>query len=105
MLASALQGTLISVLYTGNGRRFEMRRLILLAIFATAPIVWAQEDPPPEDEGETQAETETVEGLSEEELQDLGIDSQENHTEEDEDVFKPTDNVTYQQSVDFPVDI
>jgi hypothetical protein len=87
-----------------TNRRSGMYRLILLAIFATATAVWAQ-DPAPEDETVTELETETVEGLSEEELDDLDLDSQEDHTEDDEDVFKPTDVVSFQQSVNFPVDI
>lgn len=81
-----------------------MYRLILLAIFATATAVWAQ-DPTPESESVTEPETEEVEGLTQEELDDLELDSQEDHTEEDEDIFKPTDAVSYQQSVNFPVDI
>jgi len=80
-----------------------MYRLILLVIFAAATAVWAQE--PTTDEEESVTETETVEGLTEEELEDLDLDDQEDHTEEDEDVFKPTDVVSYQQSVPFPVDI
>ena len=79
-----------------------MYRLILLAIFATATAVWAQD---PASEDEPVSEPETVEGLTEEELEDLGLDDQEDHTEEDEDVFKPTDVVSFQQSVNFPVDI
>ena len=43
--------------------------------------------------------------MSEEELDDLDLDRNQDHTEEDEDVFKPTDAVSYQQSVPFPVDI
>ena len=81
-----------------------MYRLILLAIFVTATAVWAQEAPPA-DESATESETETVEGLSEEELDDLELDRQEDHTEEDEDVFKPTDVVSFTQPVPFPVDI
>ena len=54
----------------------------------------------------SEPETETVEELSAEELADLELDSQgEDHTEEDEDVFTPTDVVSFQQSVNFPVDI
>ena len=60
--------------------------------------------PEPEEDAEIKAALEN-EGLSEEELDDLDLDSQEDHTEEDEDVFKPTDVVSYQQSVPFPVDI
>ena len=81
-----------------------MYRLILLAILVIATAVWAQ-DAPSEDESATVPETEAVEGISEEDLEDLEIDSQQDHTEEDEDVFKPTDVVSYQQSVAFPVDI
>ena len=81
-----------------------MYRLILLFIFATATVVWAQ-DPAPEDEPVSVPETDALEGLSEEELADLELDSQQDHTEDDEDVFTPTDVVSFQQSVNFPVDI
>ena len=81
-----------------------MYRLILLAFFATATAVWAQESAPDEEQV-SEPETETVEGISEEELEDLDLDGQEDHTEDDEDVFKPTDVVSFQQSVNFPVDI
>ena len=81
-----------------------MYRLILLFVFATATVVWAQ-DPAPEDEPVSVPETDALEGLSEEELADLELDSQQDHTEDDEDVFTPTDVVSFQQSVNFPVDI
>jgi hypothetical protein len=89
-----------------------MYRLILLALFASATAVWAQ-DSAPEDEPVSEPVIEPVsepeakepEGLSAEELDDLDLDRQEDHTEEDDDVFKPTDVVSYQQSVNFPVDI
>jgi len=81
-----------------------MYRWIFPAIFVMATTVWAQ-DPTPEDESATEADTEAVETLSEREFEDLDIDSQEDHTEEDEDVFKPTDVVSFTQPVPFPVDI
>ena len=81
-----------------------MYRLILLFVFATATVVWAQ-DPAPEDEPVSVPETDALEGLSEDELADLELDSQEDHTKDDEDVFTPTDVVSFQQSVNFPVDI
>ncbi len=81
-----------------------MYRLLLLAFVATATLAWAQ-DPLPEDETVEPAEREEFEGLTEEELEDLDLDDQEDHTEEDDDVFKPTDAVSFQQSVNFPVDI
>jgi hypothetical protein len=79
-----------------------MYRLMLLAILATATAVWAQESTP---DDESAAETETVDESTAEELDDLVLDGQEDHTEDDEDVFKPTDVVSYSQSVAFPVDI
>lgn len=85
-----------------------MSRLIVLTlgVFAMAAAVWAQESTDEEvASSETVAEAESFEGLTEEELEDLDLDNQEDHTEEDEDVFKPTDAVSYQQSVQFPVDI
>ena len=81
-----------------------MNRLILLIVFATVTTVWAQ-DPASEGEPASEPVTETVEELSDEELADLELDSQEDHTEDDEDVFTPTDVVSFQQSVNFPVDI
>ena len=81
-----------------------MYRLILLIVFVAATTVWAQ-DPAPADESATETEVETVEGLSGEEFEDLDIDCQEDHTEEDEGVFKPTDVVSFTQPVPFPVDI
>jgi hypothetical protein len=81
-----------------------MYRLIVLAILVTATAAWAQ-DPAPEDAAVSEPEKDALEGLSAEELDDLDLDGQEDHTEEDEDVFKPTDAVSFQQSVNFPVDI
>jgi len=81
-----------------------MYRLILLAVLITATAVWAQETVP-EDESVSETEPETLEGLSAEEIEDLELDGQEDHTEADDDVFKPTDVVSFQQSVNFPVDI
>jgi len=78
-----------------------MYRLILLGVAITVTAVWAQ-DPPDEDESAT--EPEVVEAPAEEELDDFEIDSQD-YTDDDEDVFKPTDVVSFEQSVVFPVDI
>ena len=83
-----------------------MHRIILLAMFAMVTAVSAQDVAEEEDTAAAEeTEAEIIERLSEEELEDLGVDSQEDHTEEDEDVFKPTDAVSYSQSVQFPVDI
>ena len=81
-----------------------MLRMIVLLMFAVGATVWAQDDST-DDPAATESESESVEELSEEELEDLDLDRNQDHTEEDEDVFRPTDVVSYQQSVPFPVDI
>ena len=80
-----------------------MYRLILLGVAITVTAVWAQ-DPPAEDESATEPEAEAVEAPAEEEVDDFEIDTQD-YTENDEDVFRPTDVVSFEQSVVFPVDI
>ena len=80
-----------------------MLRLLLLLIFAVCTAAWAQDDVT--DDTATESAPESVDDLSEEELDDLDLSSNEDHTEEDEDIFRPTDVVSYQQSVPFPVDI
>lgn len=83
-----------------------MVRLLLLAVFILASAVWAQESAEEDaSASDVVVEADSLEGLTEEELDDLDIDSQEDHTEEDEDVFKPTEEVSYEQSLEFPVDI
>ena len=80
-----------------------MLRLLLVLMFAAGTAAWAQDDAT--DDTATESLPESVDGLSEEELDDLDLDRNEDHTEEDDDVFRPTDVVSYQQSVPFPVDI
>ena len=88
-----------------------MYRLILLATFTAATAVWAQ-DSTPEDEADadsvaeveelTEAEEEAKEKeLIESVLEDEPID----YSGEDEEVFKPTDDVLFEQSIPFPPDI
>jgi hypothetical protein len=81
-----------------------MVRLIIFMVLLSGAAVWAQ-DGAPQDDAANEPETETEDVLTAEELEDLDLDSQEDHTEEDEDVFKPTDVVSFEQSVNFPVDI
>jgi len=81
-----------------------MKRLVLLVALVMTAAVWAQ-DAEEEDTAVVESETDTVEGLTEEELEDIDSTDSTDYTEEDEDVFRPTDAVSYQQSVNFPVDI
>lgn len=80
-----------------------MLRLLLFLMLAVGVAAWAQDDAT--DETATESAPESIDELSEAELDDLDLDSNEDHTEEDEDIFRPTDVVSYQQSVPFPVDI
>jgi hypothetical protein len=81
-----------------------MYRLILLAILIAATAVWAQ-DPSSDDAAVEETVAESPDDAATEEPDDFELDSQSDHTDEDDDVFKPTDAVSYQQSVPFPVDI
>ncbi len=83
-----------------------MYRITVFATMILATALWA-EDPPSNEDSVTpaQTETESTKSGATEQIEDLDIDSQEDHTQEDEDVFKPTDVVSFQQSVPFPVDI
>tara|TARA_R110002096_G_scaffold6409_2_gene29700 strand:+ start:6696 stop:6941 length:246 start_codon:yes stop_codon:yes gene_type:complete len=81
-----------------------MYRLVFLFLLAMAGVVVAQDDES-DAEAVTENAPETVEELTAEELDDLDLDRNQDHTEEDEDVFRPSDVVSYQQSVPFPVDI
>lgn len=80
-----------------------MLRLLLVLLFAVGTAAWAQDDAT--DDTASESTPESIDELSEEELDDLDLDRNEDHTEEDDDVFRPTDVVSYQQSVPFPVDI
>ncbi len=81
-----------------------MKRFTLLVALGLTAAVWAQ-DADEEEAVVAESETDTVEGLTEEELEEIDSNDSTDYTEEDEDVFKPTDVVSYQQSVNFPVDI
>lgn len=73
-----------------------MHRLLLLAMLAIVGVVSAQD---------TSTDNQSSPAEAPEALSDEELSSQDDHTEDDEDVFKPTDVVSYSQSVPFPVDI
>ncbi len=73
-----------------------MHRLLLLAMLAILGAVSAQD---------TSTDTQTTGAEETETLSDEELSSQDDHTEDDDDVFRPTDVVSYAQSVPFPVDI
>ncbi|MDG2108255.1 MAG: hypothetical protein P8J74_06410 [Woeseiaceae bacterium] len=81
-----------------------MYRLIILISLIIGAVVWAQDLVIDEELGTTPKSSE-VENPIEDELEELNIDDQQDYIDEDEDVFKPTDAISYSQQIRFPVDI
>tara|TARA_B100001059_G_C17707301_1_gene513508 strand:- start:520 stop:762 length:243 start_codon:yes stop_codon:yes gene_type:complete len=77
--------------------------LIILIFSLNQNMVHAQ-DSSVEDEPEKDLIS-NAEDDSEENIEDITQDIDGNYTEEDEDVFKPSDEVLYSQQIRFPVDI
>ena len=86
---------------------YRLQIVILLAFFGAAPL-WVQE-PATDDatDNSEQPEEEAVapeSDVSDEEIEELlGLD--EDYTEAEDDDFDPTDEVRFEQSIAFPVDI
>ena len=83
---------------------YRLQLTLLLLFFSAA--VWAQEaeaepdasDPAPEEAAETEGD------VSDEDIDELlGLDG--DYTEAEDDDFDPTENVRFEQSIPFPVDI
>lgn len=72
--------------------------LLTLSVFAAEEEVVFEPDARP-----VVSEEEEQGGVDIDTLEEIDINT--DHTEEDEDVFIPTDEVSYQQSVPFPTDI
>ena len=77
-----------------------MIRPVLLLSFFLMGVVLAQ-DEAVEDESTTEPVSESTDDAED----DVVLDGSEDHSADDEDIFVPTDEVSYQQSVPFPTDI
>lgn len=77
-----------------------MMRPVFLLSFLLMGAALAQ-DEEVEDESATESSSESVD----ESEDDFVLDGSEDHAADDEDVFVPSDEVSYQQSVPFPTDI
>ena len=77
-----------------------MIRPVFLLSFFLMGVVLAQ-DEAVEDESTTEAVSESTDDAED----DVVLDGSEDHSADDEDIFVPTDEVSYQQSVPFPTDI
>ncbi len=80
-----------------------MHRYMLIVLFAIATVVWAQDDATDEDAAEPAPEA--VDEAEDYETDDFELNKTKDYTEDDEEAFKPTDKISYHQSVPFPVDI
>lgn len=80
-----------------------MNRSIFFLLLLLALPVSAQ-DEASEDEPVTDPASETAEDEIDEVLDDI-LGGNQDHTEEDEDIFVPTEEISYQQSIPFPTDI
>ncbi len=80
-----------------------MYLLVILLIFLNQNVVYAQ-DSSVEDKP-IKSSIDVSEEDSDENLEDILLDADENYSEDDEDVFKPSDEVSYSQQIRFPVDI
>jgi len=83
---------------------YRLKLIILLAMFAIAPA-WAQDDVADSEAEATGEETaESVEEVTDEEVEALlGLD--EDYSEIEDDDFKSTLEVGFGQSIPFPTDI
>ena len=83
--------------------------LALLLVLLLAPSVWSQEagegDDAEVEAVEDSATTTTVAGDESEDIDDAELDEQGYGLEEEEDDFIPTQEVSADQSLPFPVDI
>jgi len=82
-------------------------KLTILLLFFAAAFVWAQESDSDEDAGAAppaEAEESTDEEVSDNDIDELlGLD--EEWSDIDEEEFDPTEEVRFEQSIPFPVDI
>ncbi len=79
----------------------NVRSVCLLLLVSLS--VLAQDQDAEDVDGDVSETAESADESSGIELDDLEINT--DHTEEDDEVFIPTDEVSYQQSVPFPTDI
>lgn len=84
-----------------------IRSIFILLLFLTAAVL--AQDGPSEDEAAPETSSESVdegqdEGLDDE-LEDDILSGNQDHTEDDEDIFVPTEEISFQQSIPFPTDI
>jgi len=82
-----------------------MKRIGILAVLLLTISVFAAEDDvvfEPDSRPAVEEEEEQG-GIDLDTLEDIDINS--DHTQDDEDIFVPTEEVSFQQSVPFPTDI
>ena len=83
----------------------KIRLIVLLALQATAGAFAQEDEPEASDEPAAGEETAPpADEVTDEEIEELlGLD--EDYTEVEDDDFDPTEEVRFEQSINFPVDI
>ena len=81
-----------------------IRVSLFLSLFLVMSVVADEEDVVYQPDARPVIDDEEEEdGIEIDELDELDINT--DHTDEDDDIFVPTDTVSYQQSIPFPTDI
>ena len=84
---------------------YRLQLLILLACFATAGALAQDDETEPAEESRAEEEAAApADEVTDEEIEELlGLD--EDYTEVEDDDFDPTQEVRFEQSINFPTDI
>ena len=87
-----------------------IRSIMILLLFLTATVL-AQDEVSEEgaasevSESENQSADDGSDEALDDELEDDILSGNQDHTEDDEDIFVPTEEISFQQSIPFPTDI
>lgn len=79
-----------------------IRSIMILLLFLTATVL-AQDEVSEDDAATETSESERDSG--DDEFEDDILSGNQDHTEDDEDIFVPTEEISFQQSIPFPTDI
>lgn len=76
--------------------------IVVSLLLATSLLAAEDEEASEPDAG---SQSDTIDAAAEDEFELDELDINTDHTEEDEDIFVPSEEVSYQQSIPFPTDI
>lgn len=88
-----------------------IRTIIILSLFLTTAVLaqdGASQDEAVSETGDDPVESSTDDAQDDsldDDLEDDILSGNQDHTEDDDDIFVPTDEISFQQSIPFPTDI